>query len=475
MNSINKGEGYGFLIDWIVGIGDLILLNVILFLFYFYFCKNGTDIHIEAIIANKPTIMAMLMVNLSYFVAIVFVPSKISSNIMSIDRVIQRSLYFISLYLIIVAAGFTLLHIGSPTSILHWGILYAVLIIFITSWHVIFRLSLKKYRRNGYNYRRVIIVGGGGINGMNINKELKKSDYGYKILGFFDDRAESAEDVPNYLGIIADVKEFCKNNKVDEIYCTLPGNQEMKILDLITYCEKNMIRFYLVPESYKYIKRKFVLCFLEEIPLLAVRYEPLQHLSNRFIKRAFDIIFSGLVLITIFPIIYIVFGLIIKLTSPGPVFFKQKRTGFKGKEFNCYKFRSMRPNAVANSQSATKDDPRITKVGAFMRKTSVDELPQFINVFLGDMSVVGPRPHMIKHTSQYSMLIDKFMVRHLVKPGITGWAQVNGFRGETKVLGDMEGRVKKDVWYIENWSFLLDLRIIFLTVANIFKGEEMAY
>lgn len=474
MDSTNKNKGYGFLINWIISFGDLILINILLFLFFSHFGHGRIAINLESIIASKSSIIALLTINLTYFITLTWIPSKLSSNIISTERIIQRSVYFSSLYFIIVAAGFTLLNISKSASIGHWLMLYAILTIVMVSWHMSCRIILRKYRRDGYNYRTVVIVGG-GINGISIYQELKGSDYGYKILGFFDDNINSSNALPDYLGKISEIQEFAKNNKIDEIYCTLPGNNETKILDLISYCEKNMIRFFLVPESYKYIKRRFVLCFLKEIPLLAVRYEPLQHLSNRFLKRVFDIIFSGIVLITIFPFIYIIFGLIIKWTSPGPIFFKQKRTGFKGEEFYCYKFRSMRPNDSENSKSATKEDPRVTKIGAFMRKTSIDELPQFINVFIGDMSIVGPRPHMIKHTSQYSMLIDKFMVRHLVKPGITGWAQVNGFRGETKVLADMEGRVKKDVWYIENWSFFLDLKIIFLTVVNIFKGEDMAY
>lgn len=236
-----------------------------------------------------------------------------------------------------------------------------------------------------------------------------------------------------------------------------------------------MIRFYLVPEFYRFFKRRFSLHFIESTPILSLRYEPLQHFSNRFVKRCFDIIFSGVVLITIFPVIYLIFGIIIKCSSRGPIFFKQKRTGIRGQEFYCYKFRSMRMNKQANTLQATEGDPRVTKIGAFMRKTSIDELPQFINVFRNDMSVVGPRPHMLQHTELYSSIIDKFMVRHLVKPGITGWAQVTGCRGETKTVEEMEERVKKDVWYLENWTFFLDLKIIFLTIRNAIRGEENAY
>ena len=191
-------------------------------------------------------------------------------------------------------------------------------------------------------------------------------------------------------------------------------------------------------------------------------------------KRALDIV-GSMVGMIILGIATIFVAPAIKLDSPGPVFFKQKRNGLNDKEFYCYKFRSMRVNTQADSLQATKDDPRKTRWGNIMRKTSIDELPQFINVLLGDMSVVGPRPHMLKHTEEYSKLINKYMVRHFGKPGITGWSQVTGYRGETKELKDMEGRIRGDIWYIEHWSFGLDLFIIYKTVANAIHGEKNAY
>ena len=211
------------------------------------------------------------------------------------------------------------------------------------------------------------------------------------------------------------------------------------------------------------------------VPFLSLRQDPLSRTGNKMLKRAFDIVFSLLFLCTLFPIILLIVTIITKLTMPGPVFFKQKRNGLNAKEFYCYKFRSMRVNTQADSLQATKDDPRKTRWGNIMRKTSIDELPQFINVLLGDMSVVGPRPHMLKHTEEYSKLINKYMVRHFVKPGITGWSQVTGYRGETKELKDMEGRIRGDIWYIEHWSFGLDLFIIYKTVANAIHGEKNAY
>ncbi|MDO4756358.1 MAG: exopolysaccharide biosynthesis polyprenyl glycosylphosphotransferase, partial [Parabacteroides sp.] len=237
----------------------------------------------------------------------------------------------------------------------------------------------------------------------------------------------------------------------------------------------NMIRFFFVPDFYRNLKKSLVMEMMEFIPLMTVRREPLQAIYNRGLKRTFDIVFSLIVLLTVFPLLYVIAGILIKLSSPGPVLFTQKRTGLYGQDFMCYKFRTMKVNQDADVLQAVKDDPRKTKIGNFLRRTNLDEFPQFINVLLGNMSVVGPRPHMLKHTEQYSALIDKYMVRHLVKPGVTGWAQVTGYRGETKTLEQMEGRVKRDVWYIENWTFFLDLKIIVVTVLNMFKGEKNAY
>ena len=354
-------------------------------------------------------------------------------------------------------------------------IYYAVTLVVFSLWRVIVRVTLKMYRRKGYNFKKIVIVGA-GKNGMELYKVMKDDlSYGFNILGFFDDNQSLKSVLPNYLGMTNEVENFVLANDVDEIYCTLPGTNDEKIVRLLNFAEKHMIRFYIVPEFYRNLKKSLVMDVLESIPLMTVRREPLQAAYNRALKRAFDILFSTVILVTIFPILYIVVGIMIKLSSPGPILFKQKRTGLYGQDFRCYKFRTMKVNAQADSLQAVKDDPRKTKVGDFLRRTNLDEFPQFINVLRGEMSVVGPRPHMLKHTEQYSALIDKYMVRHLVKPGVTGWAQVTGYRGETKTLEQMEGRVKRDVWYIENWSFFLDLKIIVVTVINMFKGEKNAY
>jgi len=355
-----------------------------------------------------------------------------------------------------------------------WLFSYMLLCIFYVLWHVLFRIILKAYRGKGKNFKKVIVIGS-GTTGINVNKELSSSVYGYKNCGIFDDIRPNNASIINYKGTIDEVEQFCLDNDIDEIYCTLQINESEKVVKLISFSEKNMIRFFLVPEFYKYFNRKLVLTFLQSTPILGIREEPLQSFSNRLLKRGFDVLFSSMMLIVVFPFIYIICGLLIKIESPGPIMFKQKRTGLKGKPFICYKFRSMKLNKEADLQSATKHDPRITRIGDFMRKTNIDELPQFINVLRGEMSIVGPRPHMIKHTETYNNLIDTFMIRHMIKPGLTGWAQVSGYRGEVKTIDQMEGRLKHDVWYIENWSFMLDVKILFVTLMKMFKGDDNAY
>jgi Undecaprenyl-phosphate glucose phosphotransferase len=254
----------------------------------------------------------------------------------------------------------------------------------------------------------------------------------------------------------------------------MPLTYTQKIKSLVDFCDQNMIRFKIVPDFRGFLFKRVNIDFYDDVPVVTLRDEPLTDLTNRFFKRVFDVLFSALVIIFVLTWLYPIIAILIKLSSKGPVLFKQARSGVGNMEFMCYKFRSMTQSVEADTKQASKGDTRITKLGAFLRKSSLDEFPQFINVFMGDMSIVGPRPHMLLHTEEYSALINKYMVRQLVKPGITGAAQIKGYRGETKELKDMEGRVRLDVWYIENWSLSVDINIIFYTVWNIFKGDENA-
>lgn len=336
---------------------------------------------------------------------------------------------------------------------------------------------LKYIRTKGYNFKNVIIVGANDA-GERIRKTLSKDlTYGYRFLGFFDEKVDPFAFISApVLGGFEDVEKFVITNQVDEMYVALHIDNVSVISKLIKICEHHMVRIKFIPDFQLYTKSsKVEISFYENTPVLMFRTEPLEYTVNRLLKKSFDIVFSLGVILLIFPWLFPIIMILIKIESPGPVFFKQERSGRDNESFFCWKFRSMRVNKQADKLQAGKGDQRITKFGSFIRKTSIDELPQFFNVFLGDMSVVGPRPHMVNHTKQYTDLIGNYLVRQYTKPGITGWAQVNGYRGETRELIDMQNRVEYDIWYIENWSILLDIKIIIKTVINIFKGEENAY
>ena len=260
----------------------------------------------------------------------------------------------------------------------------------------------------------------------------------------------------------------------DEIYVSVSRTERETVRRISRFCDRHVVRFYFVPVSVESLGIDLKREMLDDIEVYTTYENPLANPVNKLIKRTFDIVMSVVALLVTLPFLPIIW-IIIKIQSPGPLLFKQERTGVDGKSFNMLKFRSMHVNADADRLQATKDDPRKYPFGNFMRKANVDELPQFLNVLKGDMSIVGPRPHMLAHTQQYSELIDKYMVRHFVKPGVTGWAQVTGFRGETKELWQMEGRVKRDIWYIEHWSIWLDIRIMWMTVKSMVVHDKNAY
>ena len=456
------------LLQWIIGIGDLCFLNILFFVIY----SEMDSYYTQAVTHNLKEVV--LLLNFCYFFALYFYPIKIHLSVVFLEKIVQRSFMLITFQTFLFGTCLIFLNAGNDLATFI-VVYYLATIICFSLWRVLIRVIVKLYRRKGYNTKNIIIIGA-GKNGMELYRVIKNDlSYGFNILGFFDDNELLRDILPNYLGRIDEMEAYTQHQPVDEIYCTLPGTHSEKISALLSFAEKNMIRFYIIPEFYRDVKKSMILEIMETVPLLSIRNEPLQSLYNRAMKRIFDIVFSLLVLIVCFPPLYIIAGILIKISSSGPIMFKQKRTGIYGQIFECYKFRTMKVNEEADTIQAVKDDPRTTKIGSFLRRTNLDEFPQFVNVIMGDMSVVGPRPHMLRHTEQYSELIDKYMVRHLVKPGITGWAQITGYRGETKTLEQMEGRVKRDVWYLENWSFFLDLKIIFVTIINMFSGEKNAY
>lgn len=327
---------------------------------------------------------------------------------------------------------------------------------------------LQKYRTSfGGNFRTTVIL---GLNKKTIaldNFFNSNPEYGYshKKTFNFKNKEHSLEECFQYV----------LDEGIDEMYCSISELTNAQIADIVDFADNNLKILKFIPDSKEIYAKKLRYEYYDYIPVLTLRNIPLEDSVNTFIKRGFDILFSSIVIVFILSWLTPIIAILIKLESKGTVFFKQSRNGFNYKEFDCYKFRSMMPNRDAHLYQATRGDERVTKVGKFIRKTSIDELPQFFNVLFGDMSVVGPRPHMVSHTNMYAKKIDKFMVRHFVKPGITGLAQTSGFRGEVETDKDIIGRVKYDIFYIENWSLLLDIKIIIQTFINAVKGDEKAY
>ncbi len=330
---------------------------------------------------------------------------------------------------------------------------------------------LKKYRIvTGANFRNAVII---GYTPEAIRlKELftNRNDYGYRFMGFFSDKKTN----PQIVGRLDALKDFVITQRVDEIYCSLNEITNEQLKDLVDFADENHRAIKFIPDSKEIFSKNLKIDYYEIFPVLSLRKTTLHDPVTKIFKRAFDIVFSLFVLIFLLSWLVPILAILIKLESPGPVFFRQGRPGINEKEFFCYKFRSMKINKTTEME-ASKNDPRVTRIGRILRKTSIDEMPQFLNVLMGDMSVVGPRPHLWSQNKTYANRIKKYMVRHYVKPGITGLAQVRGYRGEIETDEDMVNRIKFDVFYIENWSLILDLKIILQTVINIFKGEAKAY
>jgi len=454
-------------IRWMILAGELLALNAALLTMSYVYKSmgNATTPHYKRL---------MVLMSLVYILCDIQSRHHIYDRFVRGDQLLRSFLFSTTLFVVLSLMVMWVFRWPLMT----WDFMlpfYGFIILFLFFYRWTLRKCIKWYRKRGRNTMNVIFIGN-----INVASELYKTmesdpTTGYKVKGYFSDEPRTNVTGENYLGKPEEALNYIENHQLHQVYCLLPSSQNDLINKLMQTCTNNIVRYNHIPDSFNYQRHTMALNLMDGTPVFCLHNEPLSMLGNCIIKRTFDLIVSSIFLLTIFPIVYIVFGLLIKLSSPGPVLFKQKRSGLNGKEFYCYKFRSMRVNVDSDKVQATKNDPRKTRIGEFMRRTSIDELPQFINVWLGNMSIVGPRPHMVMHTEQYSQLISSYMVRHFAKPGITGYAQVTGFRGETSELWQMEGRIKKDIWYIEHWSFALDLFIIWKTIYNGIIGEENAY
>lgn len=343
----------------------------------------------------------------------------------------------------------------------------------------IFRQVLYYIRRKGRNSRSILIVGAGPV-GENFYNSIKNNPhFGYKLVGFLDDEKKSFLN-GKYLGTIDELEKILSNTHVDDVVIALP-NRAVDVIDsVVKTCDMYPTRIKIIPDYFRFVSQKYNVTMFGRFPVVSVREDPLNQLHWRIIKRAFDLFVTILVFCFVFSWLWPIIFLLQKLLNPGPIFFKAPRWGRNGEEFICYKFRSMVPqsksvNQDGKHQHTTKTDIRITKFGRLLRKTNLDELPQFINVLKGEMSLVGPRPHDVKENMEIRNKIKSYMWRHISKPGLTGWAQVNGFRGGTSDISLMQKRTEYDIWYIENWSIWLDLQIVALTAWHMIKGDPNAY
>lgn len=428
---------------------------------------------------------------LPYFLIINFCWLFVQSYFRIYDNYIQRnsvSIYnrllkaLTVFYLTVVAACVLSLRDEFSSEELRLHMLFYIYVLSIFTFAVlldrfVLLIIRKRYRgKIAISKKKIVIVGdNNSINELYLLLNAQEDSH-YNVLGVFHDVDNLADANPIYRGSTEDCIDFLRQHQVDEVFCTMSGLSRDGVKLLMREADKRLVRFRMVPTYLSFFYGGTVqISMYQNVPIIAGRREPLEDLPNAALKRLFDVCFSLIVISCILSWLLPILAILVKLSSKGPVFFKQERSGRDNKAFYCLKLRTMKVNGQSDEKQASKGDSRVTKIGAFLRKTSLDELPQFFNVLVGNMSVVGPRPHMLKHTQDYAILIDQFMVRHFVKPGITGWAQVSGYRGETKTTEDMEKRVEADVWYLENWSFLLDLKIIFLTVWNIIRGEKNAY
>ena len=478
------------LIKWIVMFGDFVLLNSIILIpaQWSWQVHNWPDKSLEIFV---------LVNNIALMLSQMRFSTIIHLRLVGAGDILQRIIGLTAVQSVLAYVLLKVFDYYLPIGWIQWGVGTAFFLILLMK-RLAERWFIRLYRQAGRNSRAVTLVGS-DPELVGIYRKLKYDEtLGYRILGYYgeEDLTKLISEVEEAEGKYKKIGSRWKKDQLerlgsfedfvskinqpddlilgDELYLCVSRLEKKTIQRISKLCDHKVIRFYYVPVSVETIGLNLKRELMDDMEVYTTYENPLQNSVNRAVKRVFDIVMSLVFLIPtalMFPFIW----LIIKIQSPGPILFKQARTGIDGKTFMMLKFRSMHVNKDADRVQATKDDPRKYPFGNFMRKSNIDELPQFLNVLKGDMSFVGPRPHMLAHTEQYSELIDKYMVRHFVKPGLTGWAQVTGYRGETKELWQMEGRVKRDIWYMEHWSIWLDIRIIWMTAKTIFVHDKNAY
>jgi putative colanic acid biosynthesis UDP-glucose lipid carrier transferase len=440
-------------------IGDLILLNVSIFLSY---SLGSTGV---AGVEKVNGIYLLIFSNLTWFFLIIVSNPYSMARDWGVKKTLRNQLTYIFFHLLVVT--FLTLFFKKSYAPIQVGLMYLLFTPSFFIWKIVVLYVVATFTEGKVKVRNMIIVGEGELVREVRRYFLIHTNLKYRYLGTFKG---TSRELP-----LTEITAFCSQKQVHEILCCVPDILATEYKKLINFGLNQFIQVKLVTNFRRNSSNEFSLEKGSQVPVLDLAVVPLDEIRNRIIKRCFDIVFSFLVIMLVLSWLVPLLGVLIKLDSKGPVYFRQKRGGLNNKPFDCLKFRTMVVNFEADEKQATKGDPRITKIGRFLRKSSLDEFPQFLNVFWGDMSIIGPRPHPLKLNEEFSLKIEGLMARHYVKPGLTGLAQSMGYRGETKNIIDMENRIAMDRFYIENWSMFLDIKIIFRTVISLIKGSENAY
>ena len=433
---------------------DLIIMFTFFFVVYTYY-NGGTMIPLKS-----NFLIAIIVIN--WFLI------SVNSDILKINRFVNTNKVLKDILI-----GYSVLSTVTIATVAIFGefrpndklILYPLLysVILSTIVRLLYLITIKHLLKRGYQQKSVLLIGGGHSAKYIIEKLLSKPELGIRIQGILSESHLEGPFEGLYIGGLERFQETLREQQIDEVIIAKPISNEFDIKCIVERCEKEGVRFCIVPDFYNIIPKWTVLNRFGDIPVIAVRNEPLNIFSNRIIKRVFDIIVSSAGLLILSPALLVI-AIAIKMTSTGPILFRQKRIGNNNTEFTLYKFRSMIVQRCQDSDTmwTTSNDKRITPIGKILRKTNLDELPQLWNVLGGDMSIVGPRPEREHFVDKFSVEIPNYRIRHLVKSGITGLAQANGWRGDTSI----QKRIENDLYYLENWSIWLDLKIIFMTFFN---------
>ncbi|MHB8209251.1 exopolysaccharide biosynthesis polyprenyl glycosylphosphotransferase [Mucilaginibacter sp.] len=444
---------------------DLFALNIINLALIYYIDKHTPNYYIYTVFC--------IFSNIAWMVGSFSTTMYLNTELLNFKRLVIKTLSSFTAFNCLLFLFIALSSQGINLSFVFYDLSgFAIFLLFSRLLYILMITYL--YRTE--EHRKTIAFIGCNEHVLSLIGHLRTHNSPALIAGIFDDEKRAGFLGMPLLGGIKDCVSYAKENKITDIYATLSPKLYPILYDLAETAEKSFIRFKFVPDLSEFMNNKCYIDFIEDTAIIiSLREEPLDDLSAQIMKRIFDVVISSFIVLFILSWLLPILAILIKIDSLGPVFFTQARSGKNNVPFKVIKLRTLKENPEADRLQVTRNDLRITRLGHFLRKTNLDELPQFFNVLTGDMSIVGSRPHMLKHTEEYSKIYNNYMVRHFTKPGITGWAQVNGYRGEIKKPEQLKKRIEHDIWYMENWNIWLDFKIVYLTILKTIGGDKNAF